>query len=241
MFVNSILQGLPILLFVAYFGQAQPHTYRSDNSDWWSMLRAPETKESEDATPPQSREPAAANFQILGIHLGENMLSKAKAKLGIANEMERGDASTGRSQICYVSPDTGEKVYLIFEQGEVAFSFYLFAGGADWGGSNQCASTKFVSSSLATASGLHLGQTPAEVRSILGKPSTDRKNELFYSFMVEKKNSAKDIEEEKKNNPSMSEKEIHENYDTYSLGVSIDAKFQDNKLVYLAVLKSETN
>jgi len=60
------------------------------------------------------------------------MFERAAAKLGISAIIERGDASTGRSQACYVSARDGAKVHLIFEQGEVDFTYYMFVGGPAW-------------------------------------------------------------------------------------------------------------
>jgi hypothetical protein len=77
--------------------------------------------------------------------------------LGKATVVERGDASTGRSQICYSSLGKQSKTYLMFEKGEVNDSFYLFKGGPDWKGSKLCTASNLVTTNLSTASGLRLG------------------------------------------------------------------------------------
>ena len=79
--------------------------------------------------PVQSREPSPSNFQILGLNLDDDIFSEAAAKLGKAPVVERGDASTGRSQVCYISPEERGTVHLVFEKGEVNEVFYLFVGG----------------------------------------------------------------------------------------------------------------
>ena len=122
----------------------------------------------------------------------------------------------------------------------MSFSYYLFLGGPDWSGSDSCAPSKLVTKSSALASGIHLGQSPAQILAILGKPSLHRRDELIYSFMAEKKNSAESLELVRKNNPGISEDDLHKNYNSYTLGVDIDAKFKANKLIYLAISKSET-
>jgi len=109
------------------------------------------------------------NFQILGLKLNDEIFGKASAKLGKATIVQRGDASTGRSQICYSSPGKRGKIYVIFEKGEVNDAFYMFSGGPDWQGSDLCINSNLITSSLSTASGLRLGQTVAQVRGILGK------------------------------------------------------------------------
>jgi hypothetical protein len=130
---------------------------------------------------------AASNFTILGIDLGDNdPLEKVTAKLGKAQLVERGDASTGRHQICDASVND-PRIHLIFERGEVTDSFYLFADGPDWSGSNLCLKSNLLTESVSVASGLRLGQTPAEVRAILGSPSVVAGNKVIYSFAVRKK------------------------------------------------------
>ncbi len=89
------------------------------------------------------------------------------------------------------------------------------------------------------ASGLHIDQTPSEVRGILGKPSVDSVSKLIYSFGVEKKSSAADFENLKPRSPGLSDEELHKEYEFYTLGVDIEARFSNSKLTYLLVSKIE--
>ncbi|HYK39291.1 MAG TPA: hypothetical protein VEU98_04665 [Candidatus Eremiobacteraceae bacterium] len=208
-----------------------------DNSDWWSENRTSEPDEIE----PQERGFAKSAFQVLGINLDEKMFSHASSKLGKAPLIERGDASTGRLQACYVSSGATKKVHLIFEQSEVGFSFYMFVDGLLWEGSDRCVPSEKVSPALATASGLHLGQTPAHVIAILGKPTKRSENELLYSFLVRKKTSAQDLKEARERNPDMNDRDFQENFGYYNLGARVTAKFVNSRLAYLAVSKVESN
>ncbi len=212
-------------------------SYTRDNSDWWSLTR---TLGAEDEVIPQESDLQDSNFQILGFKLNEEAFGKAMAKLGKATVVERGDASTGRSQICYSSPGRKSKTYLIFEKGEVNDAFYLFGVGPDWKGSEQCSESNLVTANLSTASGLHLGQTSAQVRAILGKPGFASDDKIIYSVNVEKKTPVADFENLKKRNPQMTQDELHRNYDYYTLGVYIEARFLSDKLVYLAISKTES-
>jgi hypothetical protein len=230
-----LLLGFPLAGTAA---QAGDTVRLQDNSDWWSENRS---LDSDESIKTQEREFSKTNFQVLGVNLGEAMFSRAAAKLGKATTIERGDASTGRRQACYVSLGTHDKVHLIFEQGEVEYAFYLFADGPAWEGANRCVASKAVSHSLATASGLHLGQTRAQVIAILGKPTKRSKNELVYSFSVKKKTSLENLKEAKQRHPEMSEKDFQENYAYYSLGAGVHAKFVGSKLTYLAVSRVESN
>jgi hypothetical protein len=89
-------------------------------------------------------------------------------------------------------------------------------------------------------SGLRLGQTSAQVRAILGKPSFSSDDKIVYFFSVERKTAAEDFETLKKQNPQMTEDELHQNYDFYTLGAYFQARFLSDKLVYLCVSKTES-
>jgi hypothetical protein len=208
-----------------------------DNSDWWSDYNAPE---SEATTNTQAREVSSSNFEVLGIHLSEDMFTQAAAKLGPATIIERGDASTGRGQACYVSTEDGPKVHLIFEQGEVDYTYYLFADGPDWQGSEHCVSTSLVSRSLATASGVRLGETPAQVIAILGRPSFRGNNELLYSLDVRKKRTPEELKRLREGNPGLDEADSH-NYDSYDSGANFIARFVHSKLTYFTASASDVD
>ena len=217
--------------------QTQPTVRLEDNSDWWSL-----TKEnaSDVAIVFQERDLPRSNFRILGIDLGTGLIDRAIQKLGVATTVERGDASTGRHQLCYVSSDETSKAYLIFETGEVNDAFYLFRGGTPWNGKDECSATKVVSSGLSTASGLHLGLTPSQVIAILGRPTNRRKGELGYAVHTRKKTPAAELNEWRKQQPQMSDKEFKVNYEFYDLSVGIVLKFVNSKLTYISISKLAT-
>lgn len=209
-FLSSLLCSA---IFAQTFDQA---THRGDNSDWWSLTRdvnGPNIK-------PQKRVPADTNFSILGIALGNAQVDQLAAKLGKAPIVDRGDAATGRDQVCYFA-DSAPAVYLIFEEGEVDFAFYLFSDGPNWKGSELCAKSSLISSKLRTDSGLALGQTRSQVEAILGKPTAIRPNELIYLDSVEIKPA--------------------DHGASYNLWAQIEARFSKGRLTYLGVLKSETD
>ena len=171
--------------------------------------------------------------------MGDDLLSRATAKLGKAQVVTRGDASTGRAQVCYTSvQDQPSPIHLVFESGEVSDWLYLFADGPDWKGSDLCIKSSLVTKSLSLASGLHLGQTPAEVKAILGKPNAVMGNKIVYSYGVQKKTSSKDLAKLRKQHPELSDEEFRSNYEFYSLGVYIEARFAESKLHYLAISRT---
>lgn len=167
------------------------------------------------------------------------MFNEAWAKLGKARRVDRGDASSGRSQICYESVQNRPKIRLVFESGEVTDFFYLFADGPDWNGSNLCSKSNLLTENLSVASGLRLGQSPGQVRAILGKPGVESRQRLIYSVQLEKETLASDFAKLRRQHPELSEEDIRRNYASYTLSTYIEARFAHSKLNYLAVSKSE--
>jgi len=211
---------------------------QQDNSDWWSLLRG---DDDEADIKFEKREFRESNFHILGIRLAETMFSQANERLGTAATIQRGDASSGRTQACYVSSPNEEQTHLIFEQGEVDFGFYLFAGGPAWSGSDRCLVSSKISRNVVTGAGLRLGQTREQVIAILGKPTSESKNMLTYFFSVRKRTGSEDLRQAHHYHPELDDKELIKEYGFYDLNAAITARFKHGKLTYLAVSKSETN
>ena len=74
----------------------------NDDSDWWSIIRQ---NDSDEIVKPQELDIPASNFRVLGVTVGKDDLEGIQKKLGTATVVGRGDASTGRSQICYIGAD----------------------------------------------------------------------------------------------------------------------------------------
>jgi hypothetical protein len=199
-----------------------------DNSDWWSIIRS---DANEAGLKPEKKDIQESNFQLLGVTVGTDDLDAIQAKLGKAAVVTRGDASTGRSQICYRSEDGNN--HLAFEGGEVEYTFYLFTGGPDWTGSDLCVKSKFVTSGLGTVSGLQLEKSPAQVKAILGEPTKSLPNgDLIYFRQIRKRWAPTELKRIREHSPDAS--------DDYYMTAYIEARFSDSKLIYLGVLKSIT-
>jgi hypothetical protein len=212
-----------------------------DSSDWWSYTRQEELPVHQHGQPIkfQSRKPAETNFQVAGITLGEPWnFSAVRSKFGNATEVERGDAASGRSQICYVS-STGN-VHLVFELGEVESVVYLFEGGPEWNGSELCAASKAVSEETSTASGLRLGMESEQVKRILGNASIVTPRKLVYYLGYKKKTPPQTLAQFREDHPKMNDAEFLENYEYADGEAYIEARFASGRLSYLAISRSET-
>jgi len=213
------------LLFVLLFPLIQleaqryfPPGYLNDNSDWWSSVV--DTQKINIKV--QHRLPAPSNLQILGIDLDAsrfNYFQNIFSKLGQANITSRSDGAESREQICYISSGSAEKVHLIFEHSEIFYSFYLFSGGTEWTGSDRCVSSDLITESFGTAAGMHLGQSRKEIETMFGQPSATYDNRSLYSFEGERTKEGL----------------------IWTVDVRVDARFENSKLTYLAISRSEVN
>jgi len=230
-----------LLPFIGLFNfqlRGQPRQISpDDNSDWWSITGP--AGDGEVGTT-QNREIADANFQILGVDLREDAIARLEKRLGKTPIVARGDGGESREQACYRSPQEEPPTFLIAEEGEVNYAFYLFNDETRWNGRELCTRSGQVSREAHTASGLHLGQTPEQVIKILGKPSRRTPNELSYVFEVKKGTAPDALARCRSQHPELSGTEIPENCATYDLTVFIRARFAHAKLVYLVVSTTET-
>ena len=205
-----------------------------DNSDWWSNFNS--ASGAGKVTSPK-RNISEKNFQVLGVVLGDEMLSLAGTEFGSVRPIVRGEAARFREQACYVLP---VKEYLIFEQGEVSETYYLFADGETWTGQDSCVPVARAPNTVSTGSGLRLGQTPEQVMAILGQPNERTQDQFRYVVEFKRSATAEEIAQFRKEHPELNEQQLHKNSD-FNVAVSIVARFAQSKLIYLAVSKAETN
>lgn len=211
-----------------------------DSSDWWSYTRQEELPVPERREPIrfQNREPSESNFQVAGLALGATWdFAEVRSKFGEATEVERGDAASGRNQICYVS--SSGRVHLIYELGELDAVLYLFVDGAQWNGSHLCAVSEAVSANISTASGLRLGLQPHQVNSILGNPSLATASKLIYYFSYKERTPHEALARLRQDYPDMSDAEFTKNFEYADVESYIEARFASGKLSYLAISKSD--
>ena len=227
-----------LLLMLPVVAHAQHH-HLDDSSDWWSLIRREEVPAEIPAIQPRNKPIDPANFEIAGIELGgievgEDQFAYLAKKFGNAEEIERGDAASGRDQVCYQSA-TGD-THLIFEFGEVEGIFYLFKGGEDWEGSEVCAKSALVTENLSTRSGLRLGLGRSQVEAILGPADAVMGESMFYKREVRRRTTQKEFDQMRKDYASkLSDQEAHRQFDFVDEGSDIEIHIQNSKVVYIAV------
>ncbi len=246
--LRTILIALTMVMSQYVLAAVGYNTVRLDNnSDWWSLINPSSPNDLPNDIKPLKRKISDSNCQILGVKLGvkddQPMYNRIMAKLGRATVVARGDAHYSRAQVSYVSTKNKDNVYLVFEEGEMDTSFYVFTGERSWKGSNYAASSALISGTMATASGLHLGQSPEQIIAILGKPNFRNKSELYYSFLSKVKIPEKDLKKSwqkyRTYNQNMSYEQYRQFYEFESHSVVILTRFDASKLIYLAVSRSD--
>lgn len=233
--VRALLFGLLPLLLLCGMLNAQTVRLRNQ-TDWWSMNNGVFQRVDAKA---QNERIASGTFEIAGVTLGPGQFRRLAATLGKAPVVTRGDASTGRQQVCYESARDSSKVYLIFEFGEDESVFYLFRDGARWDGQQLCVTTRHVSSTLGTASGLRLGLTIAQVQAILGKAGATFPEKLVYFREVQERATPAQFKELRSDYPEqLSDRAAHDKFDYYPVRIYVEARFAQSRLNYLAVSRS---
>jgi hypothetical protein len=214
-------------------GWSGPGHYTADNSDWWSLFSA---EGPGVCSKPSKEKPNGANFVIAGVDLRhEYPIRDAGEKVAKPSiVIERGDASTGRAQICFKSASESGRFKLIFEEGEVSSAAYLIDGGQSWNGSGKCVTSEKVSPKLATASGLHLGMTADEVEKILGKPCIKSNDSIEYAFDYQYLLPLEERRRLKKNPGTFEPDEPVDWFGTMQI------KFRGAKAYYIALLTGDT-
>lgn len=214
----------------------------TDSSDWWSVVNTYNLLDfSQPGLNVKHRLPPPPAFEIFDTSLGRKQFQTIAAQLGRAVFMQRGDAASARSQVCYTS--TGDSpITLIFEQAsDGLFSLYLFEDGQSWKGEKYCVKSRRLSSDIQTGNGLQLGQSKASVESILGKPSVSATGNSTYVYEVKMKTDPRRLADLKQQHPSLSDDEFHSNFDYYFVDAYIEAHFSSSRLTYLSVTKSQTS
>jgi hypothetical protein len=223
----GLLFFVPVLVLAA---QAAHYTLQ-DGSDWWSVLN-----ENFSRTVLKLRLPTPGeHMKILGVSVGENQFHELAERLGDAPVVTRGEADTGRTQVCYMSSDENERVYVAFEEGPVSHALYLFKSRRPWAGSEYCMAVKEVSAALETGSGVHLGMTRREVLEILGPPSLLEEDRVVFHRGTQEHTPADQLQQIRKQLPGLSEQQAEALYGSFNHTVYMEARFLDRRLSYLAV------
>ena len=178
---------------------------------------------------------------ILGITVGVDGMARVEKRLGRTKSFNfnRGTRKSPVDALCYVSADSEDATRLLFVTGpegresKVAQA-RITAGDVEVKYGLRCLTSKAVGKGLATASGLRLGMSPAEVKSVLGSPTDESNGFLGYEFHLQRKLTEKEIRKIEPDRPAVRK------YPYQDTSSSVEARFADGILKRLDIIRFST-
>ncbi len=178
----------------------------------------------------KEKPPGDSHFAILNITIGKDNLQTVQDKLGPTKKCH-----TKHHDGVDIAGYTDTNETLVFEFGEIGggdvTAFFLSMPSR----TTECPLSPLPArgSNLATNAGIHLGMIEQEFVTIFGDPTTKtRLNQWKYEWTLEPRYT----EAEKKAAASAG----HPVPDTYLVGIIVEAKFRNDKLIYFYISKTES-
>jgi hypothetical protein len=143
------------------------------------------------------------DLSILGVAIGKSSLTDVQSKLGKAGLIRVSKEEESDVSICYVSPTDG--TVLAFYSGAMGgwkdlTWFALWSREAAFPQAAECTTSKLVSRSLSTASGLKLDISRTEMETLAGKPTKSGIAAMKYDYLCRRKITDEEIKRFKANN-----------------------------------------
>ncbi len=126
---------------------------------------------------------------IAGFVVGRDSFETAERIFGKSEFWESGDAAEAESKVCYVSKKGNAKVFVVISSNSemsngMVDSLRLIQGKVNF--SDHCKESTVKPEQLRTKSGIHIGMSLSEFKSIMGEPSGSKGDLLFYVFCDKK-------------------------------------------------------
>ena len=204
-----------------------------ENNEWKTQGIKPEIGEID-----------ASNFSIGGITMASSNMRDVLLKFGDAEIVRK--VEQGPLFICYIlSGKTDFHAFAFFESsfGCVGLDRYVrsvWIGNIKYRQPEElnCSISTIEMATLATDSGIKLGITKEKIISIIGRPTHKKGNRLIYYYDRKQKYNSSDLKIiEEKGKETFGEKYIPNPY--YYITTRIEAFFEQNKLVWFFIEKSE--
>lgn len=178
----------------------------------------------------KEKPPNDSHFSIRQITIGKDNLQTLQAKLGPTKK-----CNTKHHDGVAVAGYADSAEALVFEFGEIGggdvTAFFLSLPGE----TTECPLSPLPAgvSHLTTNGGIRLGMTDQQFVSIFGDPQTKTRSDCWkYEWTLD----AKYTEAEKKAAAAAG----HPVPDTYVVGITVEAKFKDGRLIYFYIAKLES-
>jgi hypothetical protein len=158
------------------------------------------------------------HMTVLGLTLGRAGVADVQSKLGQAEMVHAGH----EPYICYRSASKGDNTVITFGfddigKNKLLSSFQIIAGVENFKSRRLCTKSRLVSKDVSTQSGLRIGLTPDQFKTLWKVPITHKGSHLFVGFDI--------FKDEKRDGKSIC-------IDIFS---SAAARFSESRLAWLQV------
>jgi hypothetical protein len=166
------------------------------------------------------------------VTLGKTTFAEIRKKFGAAQDHRVGKEEESDIRICYSHRSAASRIaYVAFDSGPMggfstvtSFQLSVDAPLAD------CVSTEIDIGGLKTATGIHLGQSIKDFEGTVAVPLETRGNALSYEGLSRRKMSATERQ------PETPDSEAY-----FDVTVSLEARFEDDRLSTFRVERFESN
>jgi hypothetical protein len=178
-----------------------------------------------------------SHLTILNFTIGIHSLEDVQKELGYTQFLQRREHAP--FQICYKSTLKSDETKVVFEAGPMGgwkklTAFKIISNKANLLGSDKCEKSTFISKRIQTKSGIRLGITKGQLEKILGSPSKEINNNLFFVYRTKRNMSESEIKKMAELWPQVRDNPF---FDVSSV---VHAIFLNSELISVAISKIET-
>jgi hypothetical protein len=187
----------------------------------------------------RQRDIEKAHVTIQGITVGVTGMAAIRKSLGPNGAFKYSVSGREVLALCYSSGEGGDAAKLLFvsdtaDAGGKVVQVRVTAGDVAVKYGRRCLASKAIGKEAATESGLKLGMTSAEVRSVLGEPTDKSAGFLGYEFHLHRALTEKEVRRIEVEWPTVRQ------YPYYDISASVEARFVGGLLKRLDLIRFST-
>lgn len=178
-----------------------------------------------------------SHLTILGFTIGEHSLEDIQNKLGRTEILPAKEQAP--VQICYRSNQKSDRTIIVFEAGPMGSwkyltTFRLISNKVKFSEKDKCKTSTVVFKNIQTESGIKLGINPDQLRAILGKPTKEINDNIFFLYEAQRRLLEKETRK-------MDTQQLNERaYPVVDISSYVHATFLNSKMVSISITKIET-
>ncbi len=178
------------------------------------------------------------HITVSGVTVGVTTMASVTKRLGPAKpfNFNRQTRKKPVSALCYAGADSTKLLFVAGAEGRAlkVARARITAGDVEVGYGGSCLTSKAVSGALATKSGLRVGMTRAELKSVLGEPTDENADFISYEFHLHRALTAPEVARIEVEWPKV------RLYPYHDISSSIEARFVDGVVKRLDIIRFST-